>query len=159
MTNNTITPTIIENIDDVFGRAESKLEELATLLADLNIIKDEIESVVDDRYTTMFSNYLKRLNKDATEVERRLETSIAEVDYAIENNRLKTADDFYVGTISPHNEAKVEFYANLGSLAAFRDYIHENDPLAFDDDEDLEAFWEFAVEGRFYEKYGTYKEG
>lgn len=156
-TQSTITPTVIETIVDIFGTAESKLEELGDLVFELRSIRDEIECVVDDRYTTMFSIYVDSLTETLSKVENKLGLSIAEVEFAIENNKLKTGDTLYSEVISPHNESKVKFYADLGSLREFKDYIHEHDPLAFDDEEDLEAFWEFAVEGRYYEKYGTYR--
>jgi len=154
----TITPTVMKDIDNIFGEAESKIEKITTLVSDLLILRDEIEKVVDDRYTSMFSIFVDRLDANLVEVTNRLYNSIDEVEYAIDNNKLKTADEFYTDVISPHNDSMVEFYADLGSLEAFKAYINEHDPLAFDDEEDLEAFWEFAVEGRYYEKYKTYRD-
>lgn len=153
----TITDTIEKDVNNLFGALASHLVQAQYFIDEIECLMREVEDTIDPTYLSDLRKDLRSLEEQMTRTDFGMGDTMYNVDKDIKAGKLKTADRYYDTVISPHNESMVKFYYELGSLEAFKAYLKEHDPLAFDDEEDAEDFWKFAVEDRYYEKHKTYK--
>lgn len=139
----TVIKTVIKDTNEIFGMLETKLEELNTLVFEVKQLTRELKDMFPSGYTLEFDKAVKLLDRTTDSVVVEGESLMGMVGDDIAEKTLILADSYWRDVVCTINDERKDFFLSLGDKESFKNWVLENDRIAFDNEESADVFWAF----------------